>query len=467
MENKVRSRDKEESAQTGPDLLEYCSEKEKTEFLSKRNDVGVITIRGDIPPAFSIPNEARLLVISDDQTYLTHGFHKYPAKFIPEYPRWAIERFVASPGHVVLDPFCGSGTTNVEARLHKQSSYGIDIDPLARLIAKVKTTTLDVPCLKNSQRRILARLGAQAHDSTLIPDFPNRDYWFRPAVSQNLTYLKKTIQEEVDDEDVRDFFFVCLSSIIRSVSNADSDLVLPKISRFMREKEKKGRKIDVFEAFRKVLAKQVPKMILFSTKCPKDEPYFSKIIEGDARNIDIPDECIDLAITSPPYLNAHDYVRAHHLEMYWLGLLRNPNQKLQLAAKYVGSERAHVHQYEILHKTGKPELDEALSKVYSKDRRRSYIVFRYFSDMMKTFEEVYRLLRPGSHYVMFTGDNVIRKIPVPTHLYLKESAEEAGFETVSTFSSELIKRFEISRAHVRDVHGGFIAEDWVLILKKH
>ena len=101
------------------------------------------TVKGDIPIDLKIPNHGSILVISKSQRYLTHLIHKYPAKFIPEYPRWAIQKFAGNKTNLVLDPFCGSGTTNVEAKLAGYDSCGIDVDPLAILLTKVKTTNLN------------------------------------------------------------------------------------------------------------------------------------------------------------------------------------------------------------------------------------------------------------------------------------------------------------------------------------
>ncbi len=75
-----------------------------------------IRIEGDIPVSLSIKNGDKFLFISRDQRALTHGIHKYPAKFFPELPRWIIERY-SEKWDMILDPFMGSGTTNLEASL--------------------------------------------------------------------------------------------------------------------------------------------------------------------------------------------------------------------------------------------------------------------------------------------------------------------------------------------------------------
>ena len=104
---------------------------------------GLITIKGDLPAGFDIPPAQRLLIISQHQSWLSHGFHRYPAKFFPELPRWAIRRY-SEQGETVLDPMAGSGTVNVESLLNGRHSIAVDVDPFARLLAKVKTTPLSV-----------------------------------------------------------------------------------------------------------------------------------------------------------------------------------------------------------------------------------------------------------------------------------------------------------------------------------
>ena len=90
----------------------------------QKNDFGetIIRVDGNIPADLSIENGQSFLFISYDQSILTHGLHKYPAKFFPELPRWFINRY-SKMNDIVLDPFSGSGTTNVEALIYKIVCY--------------------------------------------------------------------------------------------------------------------------------------------------------------------------------------------------------------------------------------------------------------------------------------------------------------------------------------------------------
>ena len=86
-----------------------------------------------------IEQESILNISTRNVTNQTHGFHKYPAKFIPDIPKWAIKKYLnEEKGKIILDPFCGSGTTLVEGLLAGHNVIGIDIDPLSLWISKSK-----------------------------------------------------------------------------------------------------------------------------------------------------------------------------------------------------------------------------------------------------------------------------------------------------------------------------------------
>jgi DNA modification methylase len=90
----------------------------------------IIRVDGEIPVDLPVKDNDRFLFVSYDQSIFTHGLHKYPAKFFPELPRWLLKRY-SREGDAILDPFCGSGTTNVEALLTRRHSIGIDVDPFS------------------------------------------------------------------------------------------------------------------------------------------------------------------------------------------------------------------------------------------------------------------------------------------------------------------------------------------------
>ena len=422
------------------------------------NDFGesIVRVDGDIPVDLPAKDGDRFLFISHDQSFLTHGLHKYPAKFFPELPRWLIKRY-SQENDWILDPFAGSGTTNVEALLSKRNSIGIDVDPFSRFVSKVKVTPLSEKELKLAQKVLLDAIldyrPSLVAESDL-PDFPYRDNWFNKEILLELTYLKKQIQSLNTDDTVKDFFKVCLSSIIRSVSNADDNCTRTVIRKKLNKLVKPS---DALNRFVKALHVKVPKMIAFSQNYPSDITVdFPE--DMDARNIKYEANYFDLAVTSPPYVNAVDYPRTHQLEMYWLGFAQDSLTPLK--KQNIGTESVSASRYKLRHEIGIPEADSVMANIFEIDPRRAFIAFKYLNDMQKNLIEVYKVLREGGRYIIVVGNNRIRGQLFENWKYLMPIAENIGFEVETYFGSEIIKHF------IKVPRGERINTDWILVLRK-
>ncbi len=277
----------------------------------------LVRVDGTIPTDLPIENGQRFLFISYDQSRFSHGIHKYPAKFFPELPRWLIQKYSKS-GDLILDPFMGSATTNIECLLNDRNSVGVDVDPFARFLAKVKTTPLNEQELNETNQILLEQIvnfqPVLIKDKD-IPTFPYRDNWFQPEILKELTYIKQIIEKLQVSEDLKDFYKVCFSSIIRNVSNADDNCTRTVVRKKLNK--------QIYPSF--ALTKFVENLLTYTPRMIEFSENISNVrIEipqnSDARNIEYRDNTFDLAVTSPPYANAVDYPRTHQLEMYWLGL---------------------------------------------------------------------------------------------------------------------------------------------------
>ncbi|MCS7028504.1 MAG: site-specific DNA-methyltransferase, partial [Bacteroidia bacterium] len=140
-----------------PQILSIFDENSNVKEIQNKFGEKLVRVDGTIPIDLPVENGQRFLFISYEQTRFSHGIHKYPAKFFPELPRWLIQKYSKS-GDWVLDPFMGSATTNIECLLNSRNSVGIDIDPFARFLAKVKTTPLNKVELNETNRIILEQI---------------------------------------------------------------------------------------------------------------------------------------------------------------------------------------------------------------------------------------------------------------------------------------------------------------------
>ena len=167
----------------------------------------------------NIVNGATYSIKQANPNSYTHGMFKYPCKFIPEIPRWGINAFLTNKRGIIFDPFSGSGTTLLEANVHGIDAYGTEIDDIAKLIIKVKTTVLDLKQIEDLEQEYskIMEIMSQDEAEQFRPEIANLEHWFPEGTISELGRMKVYI-DSIRDADVRDFFKLCMVSIIKKVS---------------------------------------------------------------------------------------------------------------------------------------------------------------------------------------------------------------------------------------------------------
>jgi len=398
-------------------------------------------------------------------SYCTHGIHRFPAKFIPQVPRFCMEHY-SKQGDVVLDPFMGSGTTLLEAMLLGRDAYGIDIHPLARLIAKTKVTPLPIALLKETADSLLRDIRRDDEDnSEFIPEMLNFDHWFRRDVAKNLATIKKHVWE-LPKGPVQDFFKVCFSSIIRRVSNSDVESLMPEVTSFRKKLVEQGKvDFDALTRFENTTRLRIIDFDDFSKELKKSQEQFKRktkveIIGKEARDIELGDSKVDLAVTSPPYASAVHYMTVHKLEMNWLGLQSSDED---VESNIIGTARAYAEDYNRWKPEGlHAEIDSLAEKISNEDRKSGYTVHKYFADMKRNLEEVHRVLKRKSPYCMVAGENVLKGIRIPTYELIGKLAEDVGFDVKKVYGYDIINR----HLDVPRWNNSTILRDHIVVLEK-
>lgn len=385
----------------------------------------------------------------------THNFFKYPCKFIPEIPRWGLKKYIKKDNAVVFDPFAGSGTTILEAIIHGYDSYYTEIDEVAKLIIKVKTTQFNSEEIKDIDRiykKIIKNINIT--EDYIIPKIDNLYHWYP---EENVIILGKILKQikDIENEKICNFFKVCFASIIKKCSFADDSSPKPYVS-------SKIKKIpsEPFEEFKKTYQKYI--------KSEKELSKISKLgkaikLDGDALNFKSNIK-FDIVITSPPYINAFDYGRTMRLENLWLGLLTEEELRNK-KSKYVGTEKINT-------KTESKDLsilkDSAdLFNIYNNllkvDMKRAIIVKKFFEDMKINLINVHNYLKKNGYYMIVIGNSKIRNIEIDSSSIIKEIALKNGYVVDNKFS------YKIKNPYInipRNGRGGKIAFDNVIILQK-
>ncbi|MDD5155093.1 MAG: DNA methyltransferase [Candidatus Omnitrophica bacterium] len=400
-------------------------------------------------------------ITSNNVNYYTHGFFKYPCKFIPHIPRWAIKKY-SKEGDVVLDPFCGSGTTLLEAVTLNRIAAGIDFDPLSRLISRTKTykyTKKDIRDIEKIREKISK--GKLELYKEFVPDFSNISHWFPPQSIRGLSFIKSVILNNSNEKSrVRDFLMLCLASTVRKCSFADDTSPKPYVSKRIKKSP-----LNPSAVFIKILDNYLNEL--------KDNQGLVKnkcfIIGGNAKKINrsriknYTRQNVSLAVTSPPYINAFDYVRSLRLENIWLGHIQEKEIPAYKERQF-GTEAIPVRVYNKEAPSHfSVKLDMALKEIYKKDGKRAFVVSRFFNDMQENIKQVYSLLKNGGHYVIVVGNSQIRDVDIPTSDVIIDIAKKENFRLVNLFSYRIKNRY---LRIPRKGRGGLIKEDWVIALEK-
>ncbi|MGV9206064.1 MAG: DNA methyltransferase [Promethearchaeia archaeon] len=448
--------------------IEKKENKQSISFKGETFDL--IQVNGKKVPKFQFRDRVDI----PSTQYLTHNIHHHPAKFIPQIPRYFIEKYSKNKDDIILDPFAGSGTTLVEAMHKGKDAIGIEINPLSKLIAKVKTTPISPKVLEETNE-LLESLNEKVENrmfSDYLPKVPNMDHWFEKNAKKQLSRIKKIIEEYFKSleyfeskKDVLDLLKICFSVIVRKASNAD-----PRISKYtrtkkMRKKLEEGRDFNLMNKFLDLYKKKSDSIKKLHETINSSDSGNVEIIEGDARKLEI-EKNVDIIITSPPFINAQNYFRSFKLQLFWLELI-DPEKSAEFDSNFIGTNRVYKENYEDLHKTGLKELDECLEKVYEKDKKRAYVIYKYFAeDMKKNLQRAYEILDPGGRYCITLGDNEIRGITIPTHKFIIDIAKgvgEKGFD-LEFIGADEIKNYSLSPR--RNDTASIIDVEWGIVLKK-
>ena len=394
----------------------------------------------------SLPPPTDLSFSGAGNLYATHALHAFAARCPPPLVDWAIRNF-SSPGETVLDPMAGSGTALVEAALLGRAARGADIDPLARLIAMVKATPVDLAVLDKTTAEVARLLHDAPLDDTWRPVLPDADRWFRPDVAADLARIREAIFQASTDAAIADLLWVCFSSLIvarTSVANA-RDLVHSR--HHYRSWDHDPGTVERFTArtvrARKMMEEYQRRLTAVGNAAPD-----VAIIGSDARTLELTDSEADLVFTSPPYCSALDYTRAHLFAVAWMTDVLNitvENYRL-LGRHYLGSERAPLAEAipgdPVPPSLGVAEIDEIVEGL-SDEPKRAWIVHRYFREMAQVLDECARVLRPGGHMVLVVCPSNVRRVAIPTHWLLAQLATE---------SAPPERRLELIECRERTIH---------------
>lgn len=339
-----------------------------------------------------------------DTQYLTHSIHRYSGKFIPQIGK-QVTLLLTEPGDVILDPYCGSGTVLLECCLAGRHSIGIDLNPLAVLISKVKTNPVEKTRLENFVQAMEARvnlllkeprLGLFGQSQVQCQDLRERARrdprwsatwyrkWFQDGVRLELITIHQQILSEPDQE-CRNIALVAFSDILRKCSNANPSY--PNVM-FDRNRGTPPSATPEFIARLRQVVSSVSELEARLVDMP-----IPKVIWGKAQHTGLDSCSIDAIITHPPYIGSIPYAEYGLLSLVWLGY--DPKM-----------------------------VDEQLT---GGRRQSSDVVQRFELEFSEMLEEGFRVLKSGGNIFMLLGNPLVRGRRVDLAAMAKNIAPSIGF----------------------------------------
>jgi DNA modification methylase len=358
----------------------------------------------------------------------THAYHRYPAKFIPQLVEKLIAEYISHKEAHINDPFIGCGTTIVTAISKGFKASGTDINKIAHLITKVKSTPIEPVYLNKKINQILFKLKSlngtrrTLFNDKVEPLIPQKhidriNYWFIEENKNELGKILRVIYNE-EDETIRNFFLVAFSHILKNCSIWLQGSTKPT-------RDLKKNPVKPYDAFRRHLMKMQSGNNAFYKIVPaivrENLSAYLNIENGDARKQPTSDETVDLVVTSSPYVTSYEYADLHQLSTIWFDLA---NDLTEYKKEFIGTSYKKYENKRLRSSIAMDIVDKMLTK-YKKIAKE---IEAFFIDMEEVFDESFRILKHGGRCCYVIGDTKLKGVDILNAEVFAESIQYSGFK---------------------------------------
>ena len=307
------------------------------------------------------------------------------------------------------------------------------------------------------------------------PKVTNLSHWYDDKTVLMLSRLKKVILG-INDIEIKEFYQVVFSTCIRKYSYADPRVSVPvkiNASRFADGHWLKKHALDhlehikehdLIDYFEEVAKKNIQRYFELNNMLESKEKPSVKVFDKDIKKLtdkEMNNESVDFIITSPPYVSAQKYIRSSRLNIEWLAL--GDKETKFYDQHSIGREQILKSDLSLLEPVGSNELNQIIYQINEKNSTRAHITLAYMIEMKKTFIELYRVLKTHGYFTMVMGNNTIAGIAFETEKFLRQIAEEIGFETKLVLIDDIKSRGLMTK---RNKTASTISREYVVIFQK-
>ncbi len=376
-----------------------------------------------------------------------HKIHLYPAKF----PSFLISKSLeyADKNNIKIntigDIFCGCGTTALEAKRNQKNFWGCDINPVATLIAKVKSEKYDCSELETHYNKIIERYEKLNYKTPKkILEKERIVYWFKLSQIDNLYKLLRIIKKEVPNGIYQDFFLVAFSNILKGASRWLTKSIKPTI-----DKNKEIR--DVKKLFDKQFALMLKAVKETNGIVKSTTTTTTTIVNKNFLEVPVDKPFLDMLMTSPPYVTSYEYADLHQLSTLWLGFA---NDFRSLRKGTIGS---------VYHKSIKDEdiqkLNEVGLNIYEQlvkaKKSKAKSAAKYFIDMKNTVDKTYLMIKPGGLAIFVIGNTKHKGVYIDNAKFMIKCMTDKGFTNIDVYKRRISSKM---LASYRDKTGKFSSD---------
>lgn len=381
-----------------------------------------------------------VMVFGRNKDALVHRWYPFVEGYSKEFIEDILHELSFKPQYA-LEPFCGSGTTPVELQNHNIKCYSFEVSPFMHLLAKVKLErSYDIATLNYYINKVADALKDPIDDIREVEPTPfgntvvykeGLTKWnFHDTALDGILDIRHAIRTEIKDERYKNLFCVALSSILLQSSNLFRN---GKCLSYKKDWEKRVlTRTSVHNLFLDKLNTIIADDIRIvssqqTTVCNSEICYYGDVRKGIER---IPDNSLDLIISSPPYLNSRDYTDIYMLELKTLQLV-NSYEELQDLRR--NTLRSHV---QVKYTTVNPinntrlklclrEMNKAVTKGWNTDIIN--MICGYFEDMEQLFLAFSRKMQTGGVIYLNIANSAYFGVEIPVDYIICDIAENCGF----------------------------------------
>lgn len=398
---------------------------------------------------------------ADTKDY-THCYHTYPAMMIPQLARTLLLQYKPEDGlNLLFDPYMGSGTSLVEANIVGINAIGTDLNPLARLISKVKTNHYEEKKVRDCFSFIQSEFPFYTEDKVCNRDFDrisNHSFWYTEENLLKLSFITQLINQ--CDEEVRDFFYIALSEVVREVS-------FTRNSEFKRYKMSEHQLIkfnpDVFRCFEAKVLRNIEGLKQFNrvekNGCSRICEF--NTIDGIPTDI-IKENSVDMIITSPPYGDSRTTVAYGQFSRWsneWFDFMDAKNLDRNLMGGKIYDREAFQTD----------SIAGELSKIKEIDIKRYREVASFLSDYYNSISNIVKCVRSGGVICYIVGNRTVKNIQIPLDYFTIETFSKFGCSHIDTIVREIPNKRMPSKSSPTNKAGAKIntmINEYIVIMKK-